>query len=128
MKEIYFHEDDYCQIEILPISNWRHCAEQMGEIETFSEAHKAPGGVGWTEMYMRPDNPVSLSQAKLSLDSFKRALSSKTEEFGPVYTGYSSYRERSNNTVAFSPSPDVVLFADHNDESIIEHIWLSLDV
>lgn len=28
----YFHEDDYCQQEILPIENWHDCAEQIGEI------------------------------------------------------------------------------------------------
>jgi hypothetical protein len=127
MKEIYYHEDDYCQIEVLPVSNWQHCAEQMGEIQTFSEAHKAPNGMGWTQMYMRPDNPVGLSHSGIAITALRSALARVAEEYGPVYTGYSTYRELSKNTVAFCAADGAILYADHNDAGVVEHIWLTLD-
>ena len=74
MTEIYFHEDDYCQIEVLPVSNWEHCATQIGEIESFSEAHPAPGGTGWTDMYVREENPFSLRDLGISRTTLASAL------------------------------------------------------
>jgi hypothetical protein len=127
MKEIYYHEDDYCQIEILPISNWNHCSQQMGEIQTFSDAHKAPSGLGWTHMYMRPDSPAGLGVSGLTITALRAALAPTVEEYGPVYTGYSTYRELSKNTAAFCAAQGAVLYADHNDSGIVEHMWLILD-
>ncbi len=38
MRTVYFHEDDYCQQEILPLSNKAVCLKEMDEINGFSEA------------------------------------------------------------------------------------------
>lgn len=127
MKEIYYHEDDYCQIEILPISNWQHCTQQMGEIQAFSNAHKTPNGLGWTGVYIRPDSAVELRDSGLTITALRKALAPAVEEYGPVYTGYSSYRELSKNTAAFCAATGAVLYADYNDFGIIEHMWLTLD-
>ena len=128
MKAIYFHEDDYCQIEILPISNWEHCENQMGEIESFSEAHRAPGGVGWTDMYMRQENPSTLRELNVSRNVLATALCEALPECDTVYTGYSTYREKCDYTTAFACSPQVAVFADFNKDNITEHIWLTLGV
>ncbi len=29
MRSIYFHEDDYCQIEILPVQNYEYCKREI---------------------------------------------------------------------------------------------------
>lgn len=29
-RRVYFHEDDFCQIELVPAENWEHCATEMG--------------------------------------------------------------------------------------------------
>ena len=50
----FFHEDDYCQKELLPRSVEALARRQMAEIATFAAAHEAPGG-GWTEMYVRQE-------------------------------------------------------------------------
>ncbi len=60
MRESYFHEDDYCQIEILPIDNLKFCLKQAGKISEFSEKHQ--NGIGWDAMYVREENPRKLSE------------------------------------------------------------------
>jgi hypothetical protein len=128
MTDIYFHEDDYCQIEILPISNWEHCVSQIGEIESFSEAHRAPEGEGWSEMYMRKENLSTLLELNVSRTVLTTALCEALPECDTVYTGYSTYREKCDHTTAFACSPQVAVFADFNKDNITEHIWLTLDV
>jgi hypothetical protein len=49
----YFHEDDHCQIQVLPAENWQHCASQLGQIAEFSE--KTPdAGWHWLDRHPRP--------------------------------------------------------------------------
>lgn len=46
MRTIYFHEDDRSQIELLPLTCWQHCKNQMQKIDGFAEQRRAE--VGWT--------------------------------------------------------------------------------
>jgi hypothetical protein len=43
-NEVYFHEDDYCQQEVLPLTALDFCSKQIKEIDEFAVAHLAPGG------------------------------------------------------------------------------------
>ena len=54
MREAYYHEDDYCMIELLPLDNLQHCLTQMGEQQAFADAHRS--GAGWTDMFV-PEAP-----------------------------------------------------------------------
>jgi len=65
-RTIDSHEDDFCQIQLLPARNRGHCAQQLGELSEFAEARRAPGG-GWTEVYMRQDEPESIASLALRL-------------------------------------------------------------
>lgn len=44
MREIFFQEDDYGQIEPLPLQNPPFCLEQAGVVAEFSREHR--DGVG----------------------------------------------------------------------------------
>lgn len=44
MREIFFHEDDYRQIEPQPLQNLPFCLEQAGMVDEFSR--KQRDGVG----------------------------------------------------------------------------------
>lgn len=48
--------------------------------------------------------------------------------FHTEYAGYSTYRERCDQTTAFALSPQVAVFADFDRDNIAEHIWLTLDM
>jgi hypothetical protein len=126
MREVYFHEDDYCQLELLPEANWGFCAKQMNEIEKFSEGRKAE--VGWTDMFMRSENPKQLSEVEIE----RSALVSSVREFLPpfdrVLTGYGSLSEECQHTIALGPHPSLVLFAEIGARDIVMAVWFTLDL
>lgn len=125
-KGIYFHEDDYCQIEILPAQNESFCRRQMGLIQGVAQAHAAEGGAGFTELYVREENPISLEDQVLDRKALEAALSPLVPWHELVYTGYSSYREVCANTHAFAVNEQVALFYSLK-ESIVSNIWLLLN-
>jgi hypothetical protein len=125
-REIYFHEDDYCQAEILPIGAWDHCQEQLKEIDEFSNAHESPDGMGWTDIYVRSEGPTELNKINLSISSFKKTFEGQLKCFKKVYTGYSTYKDRCNNTICYGYNESCAVFADWNREQMVKHVWTSL--
>ncbi len=126
LSEIYFHEDDYCQQEILPLSSFEFCREQVNEIDGFSEQHKCPNGLGWTDVFVRKNSPESLGSLAISLNDLRDALGDVLPEIPVIYTGYSTYREKCTRTAGFGFDDDCVVYADWNDSGHIEHLWTSL--
>lgn len=123
MREAYFHEDDYCQTELLPIANYKHCRDQLGEIESFSAQHEAE--FGWTDMYFRPDAPQTLADTRIARMELQRVLEPFLPKFDRVKTGYSTYRETCQNTIAFGADTNLILFAAHDGEYITA-LWLTI--
>lgn len=126
IQPIYFHEDDYCQIELLPASSWQFCTGEMKRIDEFSEAHKTD--FGWSDIYMRDAAPPqTLASMAISTDSWKSALrSSKLKFHSKVTTGYSSYVEICRDCAAWAGENEVAIFAEFKAD-IIERIWFSFD-
>jgi len=125
MTSIYFHEDDYCQIEILPIENLAFCMKQAGLINEFSNEHWT--GAGWADMFVRAENPISLHEKKIPVALLEKTLGNVLPKFDEVYTGYSSYREKCNHISAFGQNEDIVVFYDEKD-GLVSNIWLTLDI
>ena len=126
MREIYFHEDDYCQIELVAEANWQFCAEQMGEIASFSERHQA--GAGWTDIYVRSANPITLASLAISRAALAGSIPPSMPQFDRVLTGYSSYRVECQRTLAFGPHPALVLFAEFGDDDIVSAVWFAFEL
>ena len=125
MSSVYFHEDDFCQIEILPIENLGFCLKQIGCIDEFAETHRS--GFGYTDMYIRDVAPFSLTNKRIMRAQLKNALYGIAREFDEVYTGYSSYREKCDSTHAFGNDENIVLFFDVKND-LVQNIWLMLDI
>lgn len=53
VREIFLEEDEYGEIEVLPAAMADWCAGEFRKIAAFADAHQAPGGVGWTDIYLR---------------------------------------------------------------------------
>lgn len=122
-KSIYFHEDDYRQVEILPAENEAYCKRRAGLIDQFAEEHRSEAG--FTNIYVRQENPLSLREKKLAKADLEQALKSHLSYYDQVYTGYSSYRELCQNTYAFALNENIaVYYAVEKD--IIGEIWLSM--
>lgn len=102
MASVYFHEDEYCRVEVLPVGNLAHLLAEMGRIDEFAAAHSEPGG--FTDMYVRGDAPQPLSSLGITLADLQAALDPLLTPFAEVYTGYSTYRERCVSTVAWGVS------------------------
>ena len=92
----FFHEDDYCQREILPLTAKNFCLKQMGEINDFSQEHQLESGL-FTDIFIRENTPHGIEELGLCSEQLNAALN-----FLPLYdlveTGYSSYREESEAT------------------------------
>lgn len=129
MRNIYFHEDDYCQIEILPVQNYAFCKEEIDKINGFSAEHQVADGIGWTDVYIRNESPMTLEELKIPIEKLSASLQSVVSKFDSVYTGYSSYREACKSTLAYGDTDDVVVFYDFDKElNFVKNIWLTLDI
>ena len=122
MRKIYFHEDDYCQLEVLPLSAEQFCRREMGEIEEFAEEHRE--GPFYTDMYLREESPEPLRQLNLRPEQLTAAL-----DFLPAYdlveTGYSSYREECQSTQARGLNEELAVFWSVDEAGLVEAIWLA---
>jgi hypothetical protein len=123
MREADYHEDDYCQTQLLPIANHKHCRYQLGEIESFSSQHETE--FGWTDMYVRPDAPQTLVATRITVIELQQALGHLMPPFDRVTTGYSIYKQPCRNTIAFGSDTNLILFAEHDCE-LITTLWLTI--
>lgn len=123
MREAYFHEDDYCQVELLPVDNLQHCLQQMGEQQVFADAHAS--GAGWTDMYVRSAPPSPLSALGITATQLRQALGAVLPPYDAVFTGYGSYRVACENVLAFGGDKTETLFAGINDDGVVADLWCS---
>ena len=92
MSEFYLHEDEWGMRDLVPEENRFRATTATAEAERFGEEHRAPGGVGWTDMYVAPEMPVSIAERKITLAALC-ALLPELARVDQFYSGYSSYRE-----------------------------------
>lgn len=122
-KTIYFHEDDYCQIEILPFSLWDYCVDEMEKIDEFSKDHKTE--FGWSDIYLRNNSPGFLSDLSIPVGVFKERVEKTLTPYSKVSTGYSSYVEDCDNCLAWGMDEGkFTIFVDFNNENLISAAWL----
>lgn len=123
MRTAYFHEDDYCQIELVCDENLEWCLDQTRRIADFANAHRA--GEGWSEMYVRPEKSVELAARGIAIGALAGAVTPHLPPYDAVTTGYTTVTEDLPNTHAFGAASDVVLFAAHPD-GIVSAIWFEM--
>lgn len=122
-REIYFHEDDYCQQQLLPRGATAHAEAEVKKIGEFADTHRASDGLGWTDIYVRENAPVELRTLKIKKELFANIVSSFLPVFDVVYTGYSSHREQCKRTAAWGRSERCALLADWDDDGVIVNAW-----
>lgn len=124
-REICFHEDDYCRQQFLPKEAAAYANAELKKIEEFANAHRAPGGIGWTDIYVRKEAPVELRSLKIQKASLATAISSFLPPFDTVYTGDGnpSRWQRCERAAAWGKSSRCALFADWDDGGVV-NIWM----
>lgn len=116
---IFYHEDDYCQIEIVPKENLSDLIKQADNIADFSAEN------GYSDIYVREENKVSLKSREIDKTELEKLLTELgTEKHTEVITGYGSeYRVKSENTIGFGKEYSAVYFDFENDK--VKNIWIT---
>jgi hypothetical protein len=127
-RELFVHEDDWGQIEVLPASCAAWCAQEMARIDAFAADHQAPDGSGWTDMLVRQPAPERLAGLAIPFEAAVAAMAARLSPFDAVVSGTFSAPKPVANVRAFGPahSVGVVLVPDRARRSV-EMIILILD-
>jgi len=113
----YFHEDDYCQVELVCEENLEWCLDQTRRISDFANVHAGD------DMYLRPAHSVELETRGISVDALATAVA-PLQRYDAVTTGYAGIEDVIPNTSAFGAS-GLVLFASHPN-GLVSAIWFAL--
>ncbi|WP_301162060.1 hypothetical protein [uncultured Winogradskyella sp.] len=116
---ILYHEDDFCQIEIVPRENLSELIKQADNISDFTSEN------GYSDIYVREENKVSLKTKKISKSELESLLAKLgTEKHTEIITGYGNdYRVKSENTIGFGKDYSAVYFDFENE--IVKNIWIT---
>ncbi|HWJ28729.1 MAG TPA: hypothetical protein VNS32_19450 [Flavisolibacter sp.] len=120
---LFYHEDDFCQLELSLIENLPLFQAESEKINDLTA--KDSGKHGFTEIYVRNDNRIKLSQRRIKPSELEELLlASGLEKFPAVTTGYGqSYRVVRKRTIGFG-SDYFAFFFDYN-YGVVQHIWLT---
>lgn len=99
--DFYLHEDEWGMIELLPRENSAERREMVIEAQAHGEAHRAPGGIGWTEIFVAPTAAVQLGVRNINLAAMAELLGPDWQRYARVTSGYSSYVEDCPSSYAF---------------------------
>lgn len=122
----FFHEDDYCQTEILPLAAKNFCLKQMNEIDDFSQEHQLESGL-FTDIFIRENTPHGIEELGLRPKQLNEALNF-LPSYDLVETGYSSYREESEATFGRGNGYGQNFFWSINESGVVNAIWLDIEV
>ncbi|MDO3411420.1 hypothetical protein QWJ34_16765 [Saccharibacillus sp. CPCC 101409] len=125
-RRLFFHEDDYGMLELIPADRLPSAAAELDKIAKFADDHRSESG--YTDLYVRQDDPEGLSRLELRLTDIEAAVSKFAEPFDIVTTGYGSgYRVECPDIQAFGPNEETVLFCQHQG-GLVTRAWLTLEI
>lgn len=106
-RELFVHEDDWGQIEVLPAPCRAWCEAEFARIGDFATAHAAGGDSGWTDIYVRAEAPMTLASLRLPFADTITALAARLQAFDIVSSGTFSAPEPVARVAAFGPEGGV---------------------
>lgn len=121
---IFYHEDDYRQVEIVPNDNLAELEDESKKVNDFTKEHF--DGSGYTDIYVRSDNnKTELKQRLISPNDLEHKLEILGLDRIPnVLTGYGqTYRELHMDCIAFGKDYSAIYY-DFKDE-VVQGIWLT---
>lgn len=127
-RELFVHEDDWGEIEVLPAASAPWCAAEIRRIEALTSARRHPAGHGWTDLHVRAPPPHTLAELRIPFRDAVRALSAALPTFDVVTSGTFSSPEPVPRVRAFGAEPNagIVLVPDRSG-AIVEMISLVLN-
>lgn len=123
VRTAFFHEDDYCQVEVLPAACADYCRSEMRRIDQFAESHRE--GHLFSDVYISGESPMPLAALRINLAGMRTAVEPFLPPFDQVLTGYFFHRQPCRSTVGWGEA-DSALFARVGECGVVEAVWLSL--
>jgi hypothetical protein len=124
MASAFFHEDDYCQVEVLPAAARGYCLAEMARIDEFADAHR--DGAGFTDVYLRGEPLQPLASLGITLAALGSAIDPLVPRFVEIQTGYGSYREPCRSVVGWGLGDGEAIFAGVGAGAVVGPVWLAL--
>jgi hypothetical protein len=119
MEELYYHEDDYCGIELVPMDNEKFIKNEQDEIFNFAEEHRVSNG-SFTDVYIRKEHPKKLEEYEIDYIEMDKVLSEITKKYEKVTTGY-GFENECENTIGYRFN-EINIFIKNNGKYITT-IW-----
>ena len=127
-RELFVHEDDWGQIEVLPASCAEWCAAEMARVAAFADQHAAPGGIGWTDVYVRSQAPGGLADLGIPFELALAGIGKRLPPFDVVTSGTFSAPEPVPHVRAFGSAPNVgAVLVPSRDAGTLQMVTLVLD-
>jgi hypothetical protein len=109
LESLFIHEDDWGMISIVPVENADQVLSVTAEVRAFAERHRTPGGIGWTDIYVLPEEEFPLSARAIPTTELQE-LFGFLVPVGELVTGYGTYREPLAWAFAFMGGPYSAIF------------------
>ncbi len=119
VRTLYVEEDFWGEVEVLPAANADWCQGEFDKIAAFADAHRAPGGAGWSDIYIREPPPVPLGDLHLPLSTVLDLLGARLSAFDRVTTGSFHAPEPVANVWGFGASPKMALVVSSDKDRTI---------
>ncbi|MCR6640084.1 MAG: hypothetical protein NVV82_14125 [Sporocytophaga sp.] len=118
---IFYHEDDYRQVEIVPSENFNELIKQADNIQDFAE--KNFDGIGYTDIMAREDYGLKLKDRGIPVAELEKVLLNLSlPRKTSVTTGISPGEMISKNTLGYGENYDGLFFQFESD--IVSSIWI----
>lgn len=122
IPSIFYHEDDFCQVEILPNENFNALIKQAHNVQQFAAKHF--DGAGYSDMILRDDHKIELSERGINPIELETILSQLgSQRHTSVTTGITPGEMTSENTIGFGKNYRG-LFYDFESDTV-KNIWIA---
>jgi hypothetical protein len=123
-EAFYLHEDEWGMIELLPRENYAERKAMVAEATAHGEEHRAPGGAGWTDLFVAPAAEVSIDIRKITVATLGELLGPDWTRCDGVTHIYGAAGEDIANTFAFRPTQSKangnVFYGTHEADRVVD--------
>ena len=126
---VFVHEDDWGRHTLEVRENIVERTQTAAEVRDFAETHRAPNGLGWTDIAVVPAAAIPLTVRRLTLAALREVLGPGVQQLGGVRCGYGNATEPVVNGFAFAcarvagrdPTDDWnILYGIAKDEQVVQ--------
>ena len=116
-KELFYHEDDYLQVEIISKGNLFEKSKELTNINyDFTE-------YGFSNISFRREKKKPTSSLNINVNELDECLKKHSlVKFNKVYTGYSSNSISRKNTTSYGFEDYAILF--DFEKEVVQNIWV----